>query len=67
MVNDQADFEQKNIDDQRFQELWKQGATSAQSRDLAETAMKQSLAALKRDEALERVARQNIATGGSQH
>ncbi len=62
VVNDQADFSQKSIDDQRFQELWKQGATSAQSRDLADTAMKQSQAALQRDQALERVARQNIAT-----
>ena len=62
VVSDQADFEQKGTDYQRFQELWKQGATSAQSRDLAETAMKQSQAALKRDQALERVARQNIAT-----
>jgi membrane fusion protein YbhG len=62
VVNDQADFKEKDTDYQRFQELWKQGATSTQSRDLAETAMKQSLAALKRDRALERVARQNIAT-----
>jgi membrane fusion protein YbhG len=63
VVNDQADFEQKTADYQRFAELFKEGATSAQSRELAETAMKQSQAALKRDQAMERAARQNIATG----
>jgi len=62
VANDQADFKEKATDYQRFQELWKQGATSAQSRDLAETAMKQSLATLKRDQSLQRVAQQNIAT-----
>ncbi len=62
VANDEADLAQKSTDYQRFQELWKADATSTQSRDLAETAMKQSLATLKRDQALERVARQNIAT-----
>jgi HlyD family secretion protein len=62
VVNDEADFRQKETDHQRFEELWKEGATSAQSRDLAETAAKQSQAALKRDQAMERVARQNIET-----
>ncbi len=62
VANDQADFAQKSTDYQRFEELWRQGATSAQSRDQAATAMKQSEAALKRDQALERVAAENIAT-----
>ncbi len=62
VAEDQADFEQKNTDDKRFQELWKEGATSMQSRDQADTAMKQSRAALQRDQALEQVARENIAT-----
>lgn len=63
VANDQADFQQKSADYQRFQELWKQGATAAQARDQAETAMKQSSSALKRDEALVRVASENIETG----
>jgi HlyD family secretion protein len=62
VANDQADFAQKNADYQRFQQLWNENATSAQSRDQAETAMKQSAAALKRDEAMVGVAEKNIAT-----
>src|SRR6516162_10474233 len=45
--NDRADLAEKNADYQRYQELWKESATSKQSRDLAETAMKQSAASLK--------------------
>ncbi|MGO9451223.1 MAG: HlyD family secretion protein [Candidatus Binataceae bacterium] len=63
VANDEADFAEKNIDNQRYQQLWAEGATSTQSRDLAETAMKQSLAALKRDKSLVAVAQENIATG----
>ena len=63
VANDEADFAQKNADYERFQEMWRQGATSAQSRDQAETAMKQSQSALRRDQALVHVAEQNIATG----
>jgi len=62
VANDQADFAQKNTDYQRFQQLWAENATSAQSRDQAETAMKQSAAALKRDQAMVGVAEKNIAT-----
>jgi HlyD family secretion protein len=62
VVNDQADLSQKDADFHRFQDLWKENATSAQSRDLAETATKQSEAALHRDEAMVQVAQQNIAT-----
>ena len=62
ILNDRADLAQKKIDDQRYQVLWREGATSAQSRDFAETAMKQAEATLLRDEALERVAAKNIAT-----
>lgn len=62
VANDQADFAQKNADHQRFQQLWNENATSTQSRDQAETAMKQAAAALKRDEALVGVAEKNIAT-----
>jgi HlyD family secretion protein len=60
--NDQADFAQKNTDYERFQQLWNENATSAQSRDQAETAMKQSAAALRRDQAMVGVAEKNIAT-----
>jgi HlyD family secretion protein len=62
IVNDRADLAQRNMDDQRFQVLWREGAASAQSRDLADTATKQSQAALGRDQALVRVAEKNIAT-----
>jgi HlyD family secretion protein len=62
VANDQADLTEKDVDYHRYQELWRQGATSTLSRDLSETAMKQSQATLNRDEALKRVAAQNIAT-----
>jgi HlyD family secretion protein len=62
LVSDQADLSEKGTDYRRFQALFSEGVTSTQSRDLAETAAAQSQAALKRDQALERVARQNIAT-----
>jgi HlyD family secretion protein len=61
VANDRADFAQKSIDYQRYQELWKENSTSTQSRDLAETAMKQSAAAQKRDQAMVGVAQENIA------
>jgi len=60
VANDEADFAEKNVDYQRYQELWKQNATSGQSRDLAETAMKQSSAGLMRDQAMVKVAEENI-------
>ena len=61
VANDDADVAEKNVDYQRYQELWRQNATSAQSRDLANTAMKQSAAALKHDQAMVGVAQRNIA------
>jgi HlyD family secretion protein len=65
VANDRADLDQKTADYHRFQELWKNDATSAQSRDLAETAVKQSRAAMQRDQSLVDVARQNIATAAA--
>ena len=65
VVNDQADSAEKNVDYQRYQELWKQNATSTQSRDLAETAVKQSAAALKHDQAMVGVAQENIAVAAA--
>jgi len=63
--NDEADFAEKDVDSQRYQELWRQNATSAQSRDLAQTAMKQSAASLKHDKAMVGVAAQNIAAAAA--
>lgn len=65
VANDQADLSQKIADYHRYQDLWKSDATSAQSRDLAETAMKQSRAARARDQSMVEVARQNIATAAA--
>jgi len=59
VLNDEADFAEKTVDFARAQALWLQHAASAESRDLARTAMKQSQAALSRDRALERVAARN--------
>lgn len=70
VVNDQADLAQKTIDFRRYQALWLGEATSAQTRDLAETALKQSRAAYLRDKALQAaadkdvsVARANVKSG----
>jgi HlyD family secretion protein len=65
VANDQADFAEKNVDLQRYQELWKENATSAQSRDLAETATKQSAASLKHDQAMVGVGEENIAAAAA--
>ncbi len=50
--NDEADLRQKSVDFGRYQNLWERNLVSAQSRDLADTAFKQSQAALLRDKAL---------------
>ena len=65
VANDQADFAEKNVDLQRYQELWKENATSTQSRDLAETATKQSAASLKHDQAMVGVGVENIAAAAA--
>ena len=65
IANDQADFAEKNADLQRYQELWKENATSTQSRYLAETATKQSAASLKHDQAMVWVAEENIAAAAA--
>jgi len=59
LLNDAADLAEKRIDAGRALSLWNEHAGSAQSRDLAATALKQSLAALGRDQALERVSERN--------
>src|ERR1017187_3015653 len=57
----QADLWQKTIDNQRDQELWQQKVASTQTRDLAETALKQSQAALLRDQALQAAAEESVS------
>lgn len=50
--NDETDLRQKSVDFGRYQDLWDRDLISAQSRDLADTAFRQSQAALLRDKAL---------------
>lgn len=61
LANDQADLREKEIDYKRMQALWEASATSAQSRDLAQTAYDQSRAATMRDQALLIAATKNVA------
>ncbi len=60
VANDRADFAQKQLDFGRNEALFQNQAVSAQARDLALTAEKQSRATLERDRALERVAKRNV-------
>lgn len=61
VANDEADLAQKTVDFRRNQALWEGEAISAQSRDLAETALKQSSAARRRDMALQSAADRDVA------
>ncbi|MGA7618956.1 HlyD family secretion protein [Candidatus Binatus sp.] len=60
VTSDQADVWEKTIDYQRAQELWQSNVAPTQTRDLAETALKQSRAALLRDQALRAAAEESI-------
>ncbi len=60
VTSDQADLWEKTIDYQRAQELWQSNVAPTQTRDLAETALKQSRAALLRDQALRAAAEESI-------
>ncbi len=60
VTSDRADLWQKTIDNQRNQELWRENAISTQTRDLAETALKQSQANLLRDQALQAAAAESV-------
>src|ERR1700722_3243586 len=51
VANDDADLEQKTLDNNRARELFAQEVIGAQANDLATTAVKQSRAALVRDQA----------------
>jgi len=61
VASDQFDLAQKQHDAARAEELVKTAATSVQARDLAQTAARQSAAALAHDQALEQVAETNVA------
>ncbi len=61
VASDQADLLEKTIDYQRAQELWQKSVASTQTRDLAETALKQSRAALERDQALQAAAAESVS------
>ena len=58
---DQADLWEKTIDYQRDQELWQKNVISTQTRDLAETALKQSRATFERDQALRAAAEESVS------
>lgn len=61
VISDQADLAMKKLDYDRAQSLWTEGrVVSTQTRDQAATALKQSQAALERDQALELAAVRNI-------
>jgi HlyD family secretion protein len=61
VTSDQADLWEKTIDYERDQELWEKSVISTQTRDLAETAFRQSRAALDRDKALEAAAEEAVS------
>ena len=60
VANDQADLWEKTTDYRRDEELWQQNVISAQTRDLADTALKQSQAADLRDQALQAAAEESV-------
>ena len=61
VLSDEADVALKKLDYDRYQSLWSHGnVVSTQTRDQAATALKQSQAALERDQALELAAERNI-------
>ncbi len=60
VTSDEADVALKKLDYERYQTLWTHGNAPTQQRDQAATALKQSQAALERDEALELAAEKAI-------
>lgn len=60
VTSDEADLALKKIDNDRYDALWRSHVATTQQRDQATTALKQSQAALERDQALELVAARNI-------
>jgi HlyD family secretion protein len=60
VASDNADLEMKRLDYERYDMLWQRGNATTQARDLAATGLKQSRAALERDQALVLTAQRNI-------
>jgi HlyD family secretion protein len=60
VVSDEADVDYKAVDFDRINRLAQQGYMSADARDLAAAALKESRAALQRDGALQAVAERNV-------
>ena len=60
VASDQADLWEKTIDYERDEQLWQENVISTQTRDLANTALKQSQAAYLRDLALQAAAAEAI-------
>ncbi len=61
VLSDQADLQLRKLEFDRAQTLLDRGAGTTETRDLASTALKQSDAAVNRDEALELAAERNVA------
>ncbi len=61
VASDKADLAQKTLDYHRYQDLWTQAVVPTQTRDLAETAFKQSEANYQRDTALQAAAVESVA------
>jgi len=61
VASDQADLWEKTLDSRRAQELWQKNVAPTQTRDLAETALKQSRTALERDQALQAAAGESVS------
>jgi membrane fusion protein YbhG len=61
VLADQAGLRQTSLDYKRYQELWLNKVVSTEARDLADTALRQSRAALQRDIALESAAEKNLS------
>jgi HlyD family secretion protein len=61
VLSDRADVDYKTVDFDRISKLARQGYTSADSRDLAAAALRESRAALERDRALREAADRNVA------
>ena len=59
--SDRADLAYRTVNYRRLERLVPKGAASRDSRDLARTALQQTLAALERDQALLAVAQRNVA------
>jgi HlyD family secretion protein len=61
VLSDRADVDYKTVDFDRIRKLARQGYMSADARDLAAAALRESRAALERDAALQEAAERNVA------